>query len=78
VSQHCNVLVPEHRDAVLVHSAPARLLGMLVSLLGVLKSLPGVLMPGLVILFLMGFRGAAMRVGRTVVQLGSSLMVFVM
>jgi hypothetical protein len=30
------------------------------------------------ILFLVGFRGAAMRVGGAIVQLGSPLMVFVM
>jgi hypothetical protein len=70
--------VPERRDAVLIHRAPVYLLGMLVSLLGVLKSLPGALVPGLVVLFLMGFRGAAMRVCGGIVQLGSSLMIIVM
>jgi len=48
-----------------------------VSLLGMLKSLPGALLPGLMILFLMGLRSATMRVGGTVVQLGGSLMIFV-
>jgi hypothetical protein len=48
-----------------------------ISILGVLKSLPGALLPGFVILFLMGFRRAAMRVGCTIVQLGGPLMIFV-
>jgi hypothetical protein len=43
-----------------------------------LKSLPGALLPGFVILLPMGFRSAAMSVGGNVVQLGGSLMVFVM
>ena len=61
-----------------IHSVPVRLLGMLVSLLGMFKSLPGVLLPGLVILFLMGFRGSTMGVGGTIVQLSGSLMILVM
>jgi hypothetical protein len=51
---------------------------MLVSLSGVLKCLPGALLPGLMIFFLVGFRSTAMRAGGAIVQLGSSLMVFVM
>jgi hypothetical protein len=70
--------VPKDREAVFIHSVPVHLLGMLVSLLGVFKSLPGALLPGLMILFLMGFRGAAMSMGGTVVQLGGLLMIFVM
>jgi hypothetical protein len=54
-----------------------RLLGVLVRYLGVLKSLPGALLPGLVILFLMGFRGTTMSVGGAIVQLGGALMIFV-
>jgi hypothetical protein len=50
----------------------------MVSPLGVLKGLPGVLLPGLVILLLMGFRSATMGVGGAIVQLGSSLMILVM
>jgi hypothetical protein len=76
--QRCDVLVPKERDTVFVHSVPLRLPGMLVSYLGVLKSLPGALLPGLVILFLMGFRGTPMGVGGIVVQLSGSLMIFVM
>jgi hypothetical protein len=72
-----DVLVPKDGDAVFIHSGPMRLLGMLVSFLGVLKSLPGELSRGLVILFLMGFSGAAMSVGGAIVQLGGALMVFV-
>jgi len=70
--------VPKHREAVFIQSVPVRLLGMLVSLLGVLKTLPGALLPGLVILLLMGFRSTTMSVGGTIVQLSSSLMIFVM
>jgi len=70
--------MPEGRDAMSIHSVPVRLLGMLVSLLGMFKSLPGVLLPGLVILFLMGFRGSTMGVGGTIVQLSGSLMILVM
>ncbi len=78
MSQSCDVLVPEDRDAVFIHSIPVHLFGLLVSLLGVLKSSPGALLPGLVILFLMGFRSTTMSVGGTIVQLSSPLMVFVM
>ncbi len=60
-----------------IHRFPVYLLGMLMSFLGVLKSLPGELLPGLVILFFMGFRGATMSVGGTIVQLGGSLMILV-
>jgi hypothetical protein len=42
------------------------------------KSLSGGLLSGLVILFLMGFRSATVRVGGAVVQLGGSLMILVM
>jgi hypothetical protein len=78
MSQRRDVLVPKDCEAVFVYIVPVRLLGMLVSLLGVFKSLPGALLPGLMILFLMRFRGAAMSLGGTVVQLGGSLMIFVM
>jgi len=78
MSQRCDVLVPKDRDAVFIHGIPVRPLGLLVSLLGVLKSSPGALLPGLVILFLMGFCSTTMRVGCTIVQLSSPLMVFVM
>jgi hypothetical protein len=44
----------------------------------VLKSLSGALMPGLVILLFVGFRGTPMRLGGNVVQLGGPLMVLVM
>jgi hypothetical protein len=62
----------------LIHSFPMRLLGMLVGRLGMLKSLPGKLLPGLVILLVMGYRGTAMRVGSDIVQLGGALMILVM
>jgi hypothetical protein len=77
VRQRCDVLVPKVPDAVLHHSVPVRLLGLLVSLLGVLKSPPGELLPGLMILFLMGFRRTAMSMGGTIVQLGGALVIFV-
>ena len=78
VSQDGDVLVPEHRDAMFIQEALVRLPGMLVSLLGVLQSLPGALLPGFVILFLMGFGGATVGVRGKVVQLGGPLVVFVM
>jgi hypothetical protein len=77
VRQRCDVLVPKVPDAVFHHSVPVRLLGLLVSLLGVLKSPPGELLPGLMILFLMGFRRTAMSMGGTIVQLGGALVIFV-
>ena len=61
-----------------VQHARIELLAVLVSLVGVLQSLAGVLVSGLVILFLMCFRGIAMNVGGVIVQLGGSLMIFVM
>ena len=69
--------MPKHRDAVLVRISPLHLRAMLVRSIGVLQSLPRVLLPGWVILFIMGFRSATMCVRRNIVQLGSSLMVFV-
>ena len=78
MSQRCDFLMPKHREAVFIQSVPGRLLGMLVSLPGVLKSLPGELLPGLVILLLMGFGSATMSVSGIIVQLSSSLMIFVM
>jgi hypothetical protein len=61
-----------------IHSVPMRLLGKLVGLLGVFESLPGELLPGLVILLVMGHRGAPMSVRGKVVQLGGALMILVM
>jgi hypothetical protein len=78
ISQRRDVLVPKDREAVFVYRGPVRLLGMLVSLLGMLESLPGALLPGLMILFLMGFGGTTMSVGGAIVQLGGALMIFVM
>ena len=77
MSQRGDLLVPEGCYAVFIHGLPVCLLGMLMRFLGVLESLPGALLPGLVILLLMGFRGSAMSVGGTIVQLGGALMVFV-
>ncbi len=70
--------VPKNCDSVFIHSVLAHLLGMLLSLLGMLKSSPGALLSGFVVLLLMGFRSTTMGVGRTIVQLRSPLMVFVM
>ena len=78
MSQGGDLLVTKDRDAMFIHNGPVRLLGMHVRLPGLLQSLPGELMPGLVILFLMGFRGAAMGVGGALVQLGSSLVILEM
>jgi hypothetical protein len=78
MSQGCDVLVPKSRFAMGLHSVPVCLLGFLVSLLGVLESSPRAFLPGLVILFLMGFRSTTMGVGGSIVQFSGSLMVFVM
>jgi hypothetical protein len=78
MGQPGDIVVPEGYDAVFIHKFPVRLRGMPVSLLGVFQSLPGELLPGLVILFLMSFRCATVCMGRTIVQLGGSLMVLVM
>ena len=65
-------------DAVFVYSSPRELCGMPISPLRVFKSLPGVLPSGLMILFRMGFRCAAVRMGGNVVQLGGPLVILVM
>ena len=78
ISQLGNVRVPEDREAVLIHLIPMRLPSVLVRLLRVLKSLPGEFLAALVILFLMRFRSTTMSVGGAIVQLCSSLMIFVM
>ncbi|MGA2116571.1 MAG: hypothetical protein ABSH56_17670 [Bryobacteraceae bacterium] len=70
--------MPKDRDAVFIHDTPMHLPGLLKSLLGVFQSLPGEFLPGLVILFLMGFRGTTMSVGGIVVQFCGTLMIFVM
>jgi hypothetical protein len=77
MGQYGDLGVAKDGDAVFIHGNSAHLLGMPVSILGMFQSLPGPLLPGLMILFLMGFRGTAMSVGRTVVQLGGSLVIFV-
>jgi hypothetical protein len=78
MSQPGDIIVRKGRDAVFIDGVLVHLPGMLVSPLGVLKRLPGELLPGLVILFLMSFRSATMRMGSAIVQLGSSLMTLVM
>ena len=78
IGQFGDFAVPKDRDAVLIHSVPVQLLATLVSLLGMLKSLPGALLPGFVILLLMGFRGTTMSVCGIVVQLSGPLLIFVM
>ena len=78
MSQLGDVVVPKVRDSMFIHSAPVHLLRMLVSLLRVLQRYPRVFLPRLVILLLMGLRGATVRVGGTIMQLGSSLMILVM
>jgi len=78
MSQPGDIVVPKDREAVFIQGALVHLFGMPISPLGVLQSFPGVLLPGLTILFLMGNRSAAMCVGGTIVQLGSPLMILVM
>ena len=72
-----NLFVTEDREAMNTERVPMRLPGLLKRLLGMLQRLPGVFLPGLVVLFLMGDRGAAMRVRGRIVQLGGPLMVLV-
>jgi len=69
MSQRGDILVPKVAMPCFIHRGLMRLLGMLVRDLGVLKSLPGALLPGLVILLLMGFRGATMSWAGRYVQL---------
>jgi hypothetical protein len=76
--QFGDVAVPKGCDAVFIYGVSMHLLGMLVSPLGVFQSLPGVLLPGLAILLLMGFRSDSMCMGGTIVQFGSALMILVM
>ncbi|MGA2116750.1 MAG: hypothetical protein ABSH56_18580 [Bryobacteraceae bacterium] len=69
--------MPKVSDVVFRHGVPVHLLRMLMSLLGMFESPPGKLLPGLMILFLMGFRRTEMSVGGAIVQLGGTLMIFV-
>lgn len=78
MSQNCDVLVTKGRNTMFIYSTKMRLSGLLVSLLGVLKSLHRAFLPGLVILFLMGFCSHTMSVSGAVVQLSGALMVLVM
>jgi hypothetical protein len=68
--------MPEYRYAVFIDGV--RVLRMLVRPLGMLQRLPRALLPGLVILFLVGLRGATMSMRSGIVQLGRSLMILVM
>lgn len=54
-----------------------RLLGLLMRFLGMFESLPGELLPGEVILLLMGYSGTSVSVRGKVVQLRGSLMILV-
>src|SRR5271157_5390184 len=78
MSQHSDILVPKDRDAVFIHCVPVRLPGMLGSQLRILKSPSRQLLSGLIVPFLMGFRGTAMSVGGAIVQFSGPLMVLVM
>jgi hypothetical protein len=75
--QRRDVVVSKVSDVVFRHGIPVRLFRMLMSLLGMFESPPGKLLPGLMILFLMGFRRTEMSVGGAIVQLGGALMIFV-
>jgi hypothetical protein len=73
-----NIAALKGSDAVFVRPVPMDVFGMPVSLLGVLKRLPGVFLPGLVILFLIGFRVGTRRVGGDIVQLDAARMILIM
>jgi hypothetical protein len=75
--QRCDVLVAKVSDGVFRYGVPVRLFRLLMSLLGMFESPPGKLLPGLMILFLMGFRRTEMSMGGAIVQLGGALMIFV-
>jgi len=66
MSPRCDLLVPEDREAMLIHVL-RRLPVVLVSRLRVLQSLPRLLLSCFVILFVMSFRGTAMSVGSIVI-----------
>ncbi len=70
--------MPKDCDAVFTHNSPPHLRNMLIGPFGMFQSLPGTLLPGLVILLLIGFRSTAMSVSGPVVQLGSSLVILEM
>jgi hypothetical protein len=73
----CDLGMSEDGNAVLGY--PGMYLGgVLISELGVLEYLPGMLLPGQVILFAVLLGGGAMGMRRAIVQLGGSLMIFVM
>ena len=78
IGQRRDILVPKDRNAVFIHGSPMHLPSLLKSLLGVFQSLPGELLPGLMILLLMGIRRTTMSVGGIVVQFCGTLMIFVM
>jgi hypothetical protein len=77
MGQRGDIRATEHGETVLIHGLPVRPLALLVSVLRVLQSLSGKFMAGLVVLLSMGLRGAPVRLGREVVQLGGPLVVLV-
>ena len=71
-----NVVVAEDRQTVLIYHAGMRSIGMLISRLRMLQRLPGMLVPGFMSLFFMGFGGGEMSVSGAIMQLGRPLMIF--
>jgi hypothetical protein len=78
MSHRCDLPVPNKRAVMFLRSVPMRILGVHVSFFGVFKRLSGKLLPGLVFLLVMGYRGAPMRLGSNVVQLSGALMILIM
>jgi hypothetical protein len=62
MSQRSYLVVAEHREAMFIQPVLPRPSGVLITQLGILQSLSGALLPGFVILLLMGFRGTQMSV----------------
>jgi hypothetical protein len=75
--QRGDVRMSKDPEAVLIHRLPVRQLTVLLSVSRVFKGLSGDLTPCLVVLLFVGFRGAPMRMGRNVMQLGGPLVVLV-
>lgn len=68
----------ESGDAMFIHCARMRRFAVKVALLGVFKSHPRVLLPGQVILLLMGFSRSAMSVGGSIMQFVGPLVILEM
>src|SRR5580704_7026153 len=76
--EHRDVLMTKDNEAMFIRGFVMKSFASLIGRLGVLQRLPAVLVPGLPLLFLMGFRRAAVSMRRDVMHLGRPLMILVM